>query len=206
MRTSKLVAGAAFAILCAAGAQAQGLPLSVVEVKAPGINCVFDPSCSVAVDDAASPVGQGFLQTRVLAGAAGAPAGEGYGYAYRLALGPAAAGEEALAKLCFTEVQIAMKGAPGAYDFNGDGKPEEVFVVAEGGEGQVGVAAAERYADRIVFTLAAPLCHRTDGAVASTHFFGIASLAVPVEVDAWLGRAGEGGVAELMPRRARSPG
>src|SRR4029450_10652294 len=50
MRMLSVVAGAAAALLFGV-APARAQPLIVAEVEAPGINCVFAPSCIITVND-----------------------------------------------------------------------------------------------------------------------------------------------------------
>ena len=73
------------AVCCAAGALglaaggAHAAPLTMVNVGAPAINCVFDPSCKVVATDTigripnSAPTSLGRLQSRTWAGAPGAP-------------------------------------------------------------------------------------------------------------------------------------
>ena len=60
-------------------------PLKVVNVSAPAINCVFNPTCTVTVNDptdniAMSTGGTGFLQSRTYKGAVGSPAAGLFAY------------------------------------------------------------------------------------------------------------------------------
>jgi hypothetical protein len=67
-------------------------PLSVVQVGAPAINCVFNTNCTSIVTDTSSPItlpnstGAGFLQTRTLLGETGSLAQGLYVYEYRIDL------------------------------------------------------------------------------------------------------------------------
>ena len=81
MRTLRVVAGAAAAVVLSVLA-AQAQPLTVVEVNAPAVNCVFHPACTITVSDSvgfiplpylAAPR-TAFLQSRTFSGAAGTPA------------------------------------------------------------------------------------------------------------------------------------
>src|SRR5215831_12063430 len=97
MRISRVAAGAVAALaLGAAAARAQ--PLTVVEVNAPAVNCVFHPACTITVSDSvgfiplpylAAP-NTAFLQSRTFSGAAGTPAAGRAGYMYRISLTQAA--------------------------------------------------------------------------------------------------------------------
>ena len=60
--------------ILAAPFAARAVPLGMVEVEAPAINCVFNPSCTVTVVDTSEPItlaassGSGFLQSRTFTG------------------------------------------------------------------------------------------------------------------------------------------
>src|SRR5712692_9774784 len=78
-------------LLCFAPIVVAAVPLKVVNVNAPAINCVFNPTCTVTVNDTSDNVtlstgGTGFFQSRTYKGAAGAPAAGLYAYEYRLDL------------------------------------------------------------------------------------------------------------------------
>src|SRR5712664_4197793 len=83
-----------FATICfmlLAGSIAQAVPLKVVNVSAPAINCVFNAPCTVTVNDTSDNVtmsagGTGFLQSRTYKGYPGSPADGLYAYEYRLDL------------------------------------------------------------------------------------------------------------------------
>jgi hypothetical protein len=98
------------AAVCAAGPEIAGAaPLSVVEVTAPDINCVFNTTCKVTVTDSSGDIsfggmtGKGFLQSRTFLGAAGAPAEGKTGYEYRVDMTQATAiGDTA----CVTDLTV----------------------------------------------------------------------------------------------------
>src|SRR5712691_9881883 len=81
-----------FALLfCFAPFVVEAVPLKVVNVSAPAINCVFNPTCTVTVNDASDNItmstsGTGFLQSRSYKGAAGSPAAGLFAYEYRIDL------------------------------------------------------------------------------------------------------------------------
>src|SRR6516225_4623025 len=93
MRILRVAAGAAAALaLGVAAARAQ--PLTVVEVNAPAVNCIFHPACTITVSDTvgfiplpylAAP-NTAFLQSRTFSGAPGTPAAGRAGYMYRISL------------------------------------------------------------------------------------------------------------------------
>ena len=74
------------AIVVAWSLPAAAQPLSVVNVGAPAVNCVFNPTCTIGVSDfvANIPVGgiggTARLQSRMFTGSAGAPAAGFHGY------------------------------------------------------------------------------------------------------------------------------
>src|SRR5256885_5640672 len=79
----KLIGVALLLLATAAAAQ----PLTVVHVSAPAINCVFNPTCKVTVQDLSAPIWtRGFLQSRNYRAAAGARAAGVYVYEYRIDL------------------------------------------------------------------------------------------------------------------------
>ena len=78
-------------LLCFVPAVVAAAPLKVVNVSAPAINCVFNPGCTVTVNDTTDNImmstgGTGFLQARTYMGAAGSPAAGLYAYEYRIDL------------------------------------------------------------------------------------------------------------------------
>jgi len=176
MRTLRVVAGAA-AVLALGVAAAQSQPLTVVEVNAPAVNCVFHPACTITVSDTvgfiplpylAAPR-TAFLQSRTFSGAPGTPAAGKAGYMYRISLTQAAGSADCLGGLVLN-FGPALK-LPYAPD-----KLADVFVITSGGLGSVGVKSAERFGEVIVFELAKPLC--LDGGpnlANTTFFFGLAA-------------------------------
>jgi hypothetical protein len=162
---------AAAALLAPAFAEAG--PLTVVNVAAPAINCVFDASCAVVVNDSVgkltnSPLGGGaFLQSRTFPAKAGTPGAGTTAYLYRVALNQGAA---------FTECQLGLVMNFGpvkklTYPTN---LPAHVFVVTKGGLGSVGISFAQQDGDVITFFFDKPLC-----AGQTSYFFGLAATAAP---------------------------
>src|SRR5215204_3924885 len=80
------------AVLSLAVAGSRAAPLSVVNVGAPAINCVFNTNCVVVADDTTNLItlpngtGTGFLQTRVITGGTGSLAAGLFVYEYRIDL------------------------------------------------------------------------------------------------------------------------
>ena len=90
MKSASVILVAA-AALCAP-ATAHAAALTVVEVGAPAVNCVFNSSCTVVVNDSVgtlqyTPLGNGaFLQSRSYAGQPGTPGAGTTAYEYRVDL------------------------------------------------------------------------------------------------------------------------
>jgi hypothetical protein len=174
------VAVIAAAGIFAAASGAQAAPLSVVDVAAPAINCVFNttpipnvppPACQVVVNDSIgvfSPpgdIGAARLQSRTYPGTAPAPAAGEMAYVYRVDL---TAVKGVTAANCVTK--LALKFGPVVklkYGPNGD---SDIFVVTSGGLGSVKIASADQVGGTITFTFAAPVCPGD-----TSYFFGLAS-------------------------------
>src|ERR1700679_3765049 len=123
-------------------AAAFATPLTVVNVSAPAVNCVFDPSCKVTVTDTvgnypASPryTGQEVLQSRTYVGEPGTSGAGKTAYVYRVDFSQAQpVGDQA----CAMNLKIDF-GPVAPLPYNGS--PADVFVVTQGGIGSVGVAS-----------------------------------------------------------------
>ena len=158
MRTLRVAAGAV-AVLALGVAAARAQPLTVAEVNAPAIPCVFHPACIITVSDTvgfiplpflAAP-NTAFLQSRTFSGAAGTPAAGRAGYMYRISLTQASGSGGCLGGLVLN-FGPALK-LPYAPD-----KLADVFVITSGGIGSIGLKSAERFGEVIEFDLAKPLC------------------------------------------------
>jgi hypothetical protein len=167
--------------LCAATAQA--VPLSVVNVSAPPINCVFDASCTVVVNDTTAPInlpgsGSGFFQSRTFRGLPGSPAAGKYAYLYRVDLRNAVG---ILSLGCVNSVTVNFGPVVSTLDFNGDGAAsDQVFVVTGGGIGSVGIASADSVGNNITFTFNSPVCAGSGpGRGQSSFFWGLVSVSPP---------------------------
>src|SRR6516165_3139093 len=171
MRILRIVVGAAAALAVGALA-ARAQPLTVVEVNAPAVNCVFHPACTITVSDSvgfiplpylAAP-NTAFLQSRTFSGAAGKA-----GYIYRISLTQAAGSADCLGGLVLNfGPALKLPYTPN--------KVADVFVITSGGLGSIGLKSAERFGEVIVFELAKPLC--LDGGpnlANTTFFFGLAA-------------------------------
>src|SRR6202043_753591 len=159
---------------------AQAAPLSVVDVAAPGINCVFNatpipnvppPACQVLVNDSIGvftppgDIGTARLQSRTYPGTAPAPAAGDMAYVYRVDL---TAVKGVTAANCVTK--LALKFGPVVKLPYGASGPADVFVVTTGGLGSVKIASADQVGGTITFMFASPICPG-----ATSYFFGLAS-------------------------------
>lgn len=176
MRVAVIAAATCFG--AASGAQAA--PLSVVNVAAPGINCVFSPTkipnspppaCSVVVNDSIGTFtppgdsGDARLQSRTYAGTAPAPAAGDMAYIYRVDL---TAVQGATAANCV--ITLALDFGPVVKLPYGPKGKSDVFVVTVGGLGSVEIASADQVGKTITFTFSKPVCPG-----ATSYFFGLAS-------------------------------
>src|SRR3954468_23362285 len=83
--------------LLVGASSAKAQPLTIVEVGAPAVNCVFRVNCIIPVSDSTGTIplplltapGTAWLQSRTYTGEAGAPAAGKTGYEYRISLAEA---------------------------------------------------------------------------------------------------------------------
>ena len=162
-------------------------PLKVVNVGAPAINCVFDPSCTVTVTDTTAPIpipagGTNFLQSRTFVGKPGAPANGLYAYEYRIDLRNAV-GITYIP--CVSSMKIEFGPVVSTLDYDGDGSADQGYVVTSGGLGSIGLASAEKDGNEITFTFSPPVCAGGHpGGGQSSYFFGLVSTQPPRPVTA----------------------
>lgn len=169
------------------GSVAHASALSVVNVNAPAVNCVFNTSCIIVVSDSVGNIpipgiaGTAFLQSRTFIGAPGAPAAGKTGYDYRLDL------RNAIGILnipCVTALRLSF-GPVSKFQYNGVGPLDDVYVVTGGGIGSVGLSSAVQFGNTITFTFQGPVCAGANpGAGQSTYFFGLASTKHPHAITA----------------------
>ncbi len=197
------VIAAAGWLVAASAAHAQNVPLSVVEVGAPAVNCVFNnanaPNCQVVVDDSVQTFmlpndsGNARLQSRTYPGAASAPAAGDMAYVYRVDL------TSVQGKNCVFSITIVSGNVvPLPYATPKNNVKSDVFVVTSGGLGSVGIGSAVQNGAEIFFTFSKPLCPG-----ATSYFFGFASTSLkPVAGTASIGNNNGGGpenVADRVP-------
>lgn len=175
MKSGPAVWLAAAAVLGAA-APAHAAQLTVVQVNAPAINCVFNPTCTVVVTDSVStlqftPYGAGaFLQSRTYSGQPGTPGAGFTAYEYRLDFTQALPFTECIAGLVLDFGPVQKLTYP-------PNQPGHAYVITQGGIGTVGISTAEQDGNVITFTFKNYLCPG-----ASTQFFGMAAAKSPVTV------------------------
>ena len=191
-------------LLCFVPIVVAAAPLKVVNVSAPAINCVFNPTCTVTVNDTSDNVtlsagGTGFLQSRTYRGAAGSPAAGLFAYEYRLDLRNAVG---ALNIACINWITISFGPVVGSLNYGGDAKPDQVFVVTGGGIGTIGIASAVQTGSNIRFNFTSPICEGgAPGKGDSSFFWGLVSKQPPKFVTATLHETG--GATDVV--KARSP-
>jgi len=191
-------------LLCFAPVVIAAAPLKVVNVSAPAINCVFNALCTVMVNDTSDNVtlstgGTGFFQSRTCSGAPGAPAAGLFAYEYRLDLRNAVG---ATAISCIDWISMSFGPVVSTLDFNGDRKPDQVFVVTGGGIGTIGIASAIQTGSNIRFNFTAPVCGGgAPGRGYSSFFWGLVSRNKAKFVTATLHETG--GATHVV--KARSP-
>ena len=192
LATRRLFAAAAF--LIALSATVQAASLTVVNVSAPAINCVFNTNCTVTVTDHVSDIpmsnqitGKARLQSRTDTGAPGSPAAGKTGYQYRVDMTEAVAiGEFA----CVTDLEVDF-GPVSKLQYNNTGPLDDVFVVTHGGIGKIGLASATETNNIITFSFSQPVCAGdAPGKGVTSFFFGLASTHAPKSVTAHVAIAG----------------
>lgn len=180
-KTTMRVTVIAAAGIFGAASGAQAVPLAVVNVDAPAINCVFSPTkipnapppaCSVVVNDSIGTFtppgdsGDARLQSRTYPGTAPAPAAGDLAYIYRVDL---TAVQGATAANCVTTLALDF-GPVVKLPYGPNGSKFHVFVVTVGGLGSVEVASADQVGKTITFTFSKPVCPGD-----TSYFFGLAS-------------------------------
>jgi hypothetical protein len=187
------------------GPTAQAVPLKIVKVGAPAINCVFNPACTNVVNDTTDNVtlstgGTGFFQSRTFNGKPGSPAAGLFAYEYRLDLRNAV-GLTAIA--CVDWVSLDFGPVVNTLDYNGDRRRgDQVFVITTGGTGTIGIASAIKLGNKITFRFTSPVCGGgAPGRGQTTFFWGLVAKTGPHFVTAKVHETG--GVVHNI--KARTP-
>ena len=169
------------AVLLAMPNAARAENLVVVEVNAPAVNCVFQPSCTITVSDSIGQIplpflatpGTAWLQSRTFTAAPGTPAAGQTGYIYRVSLTEASGNAECLGGLVLNFGPVTkLPYKPGVM--------ADVFVITTGGLGTISLSRALKTGNVIEFTFTKPLCLSGPPNIANTtFFFGLAAAATP---------------------------
>jgi hypothetical protein len=176
---------AMIAAAIAASTMASAGPLRVAEVAAPAVNCIYSPNCTVTLEDSVGQLAlkdldkpnNARLQSRTFTGAAGAPGAGKTGYEYRLDMTEASGPRQ-----CVGGIVINF-GPVSELPFK-DNTPADVYVVAQGGPGAIGLASAEQDDAVITFTFAKLICPSEPSPANATFFFGLASVHPPTTITA----------------------
>jgi hypothetical protein len=190
-------------LICLIPFAVEAVPLKVVNVSAPAINCVFNAPCTVTVNDTSDNIpmstgGTGFLQSRTYMGAPGSPAAGRYAYEYRIDLRNALG---AVAISCIDSMTISFGPVVSSLNFGGSPAPDQVFVVTGGGIGTIGLASAIQTGSKIKFNFASPICEGgAPGKGDSSFFWGLVSNTTPKFVTAILHETG--GATHVVKARA----
>jgi hypothetical protein len=172
-----ILAAAGFIILTHGGAEAAAL--TVINVGAPKINCVFNATCTVVVNNSIGNLtystlgGSARLQTRTYQGQPNTPGAGAVAYEYRLDLTQGDKYRDCIGGLVVNFGPV-LKLPYGANNAQG-----HVFVVTQGGLGSVGIKSAIQDGNVITFTFDTFLC-----AGQTTYFFGLAANKAPVNASA----------------------
>jgi hypothetical protein len=184
-------------------APAQAVPLSVVNVSFPAVNCVFNPTCKITVTDSVGNIplpaatGPGKLQSRTFKGVRGSHAAGKTGYMYRVNLTQPAG---LTAVPCVSAIKVKF-GPVAKLQYNAIGPLDDVFVGTGGGLGSIGLSGADQVANVITFTFSAPVCAGSSpGRGQTSFFFGLASAKPPKAITATVVRTIGGSVG--VPARA----
>jgi hypothetical protein len=188
VRRQLLLAAASVFLSTVAGAQepTPGVPLKVVTVGAPAVNCVYSPTCSIVVTDS---VGQltlqnldtpntAWLQSRTFTGLAGTPGAGKIGYEYRLDMTQASGALQCVGGIVLNFGPISQ--LPFA-----NNQLADVYVITQGGLGTIGLSAAYQNGNIITFNFSPFLCpSEPANAANTTFFFGLASVHPPIGTSA----------------------
>jgi hypothetical protein len=173
--------------------------LTFANVAAPAINCVFNTSCQVTPTDSIGNIpvppgqvsGAAQLQTRTIAGAAGAPGAGKTAYLYRVDLTQAVSDADVP---CVTDLSVDF--GPGSKLPYGGSSPDDVFVITQGGLGNIGLYEVIQTGTVVKFTFNQPVCAgATPGTGRSSNFIGIASGSTPKAVNVEVGWPGTEGLS-----------
>ncbi len=159
-------------ILCSGLPAAHCEPLSIINVGAAAVNCVYDTACGFMVNDTVATIpigisGRAVLQTRTFTGAAGSPAAGKTGYQYRVNL------TGAVGSRCVSALKLPF-GPIVKLPYIPNGPYADIYVVVSGDLGTIGLADVDKSGDVIKFTFSKPVCaSASPGNGESSLFFGL---------------------------------
>lgn len=139
--------------------QAEAIPLSVVNVSAPAIYCIFNPDprgCTVMITETTGNI-------NLPSGAVGVLRSYTYPdvfhnlyvYEYRLDLTQAAkinTGD------CIFSLSVNFGPVVGTLDYDGDKAADDGFVITNGGDGTIGPTLVDQVGPGVTFTFQTPVC------------------------------------------------
>jgi len=163
----------AAAILLSLPVTANAAPLTIQNVGAPAVNCVFNTTCKITVNDTVGNIavpgaaGTARLQSRAFTGSTGAPAAGKNGYMYRVDLTQSIGVTDIK---CVTKLKLNF-GPVSKFHYKAGGPLADIFVITSGGLGSVGLASADLTANVITFAFAAPICSGASAGKGTTSFF-----------------------------------
>lgn len=161
-------------------ATAFAMPLRFVNSDAKDVDCIFNIKCKVVASDRselipmpANLTGKAYLHSRTFKGGAHSPAAGKTAYQYRLDLRQVSSMSEAP---CITAL-ILIFGPVTQLPYSGTGKLDDVHIIESDNSAAIGLFAAEKDNNSIVFTFSRPLCAAIpgNGQGGESRFFGIAS-------------------------------
>jgi hypothetical protein len=147
-------------------------PLTVVEVAAPAVNCVFSANCTITVTDSVGQVplanlnqpNTAWLQSRTFTGAAGTPGAGKTGYEYRLDMTQASGSLECIGGIVVNFGPISK--LPYSNNQLADG-----YIITKGGLGTIKLGTVEQDGDVITFNFKQFICATEQTNAALTTFF-----------------------------------
>jgi hypothetical protein len=168
MMATRGVYPAAVFLIASVSAAAHAASLTVVDVNAPAINCVFHTNCAITL-------------SRTYTAGPGSPAAGNTGYQYRVDLTQAVAVGDFV---CVTDLEVDF-GPATRLQYNTTGPLDDVFVITHGGLGTIGLASATETNNVITFNFSQPVCAgASPGKGVTSFFFGLASTHAPKSVTA----------------------
>ena len=203
--TAAMRIGLGFVVaMCLVSSAAQAAPLTVVNVGAPSVNCVFNTTCKVTVTDSVGDIvlpgtaDKGRLQSRTYVGAAGAPGAGKTAYEYRVDLTQV---KSLTAVPCVTSLKLDF-GPVTKLNYDKVGPLDDVFVVTSGGLGTIGLSGADKVGNVITFTFASPICGGSGGPAGgqTSFFFGLAAATAPKAITAQVSVTPGGGLVNVPAR------